>query len=405
MIQGIHTLRPIQLVMKDVGPFATAEPVVVTFSGPPADDAEVALDRGIDEVAQRMEFRRSARVPDADERRRPLPNFSLLRDSTGDGMSIALDCVFALFDLLSATGAQQGRAASRIGLGPTSEVQLDLRLAYSSVDGPIEAVLSIWIGDNAPTVLWADLLARQDAFGARAWASIGFDRTTLAPNKGTNDLGRALLEAVRVEERRASFFDPSAGDGAILATDAANAMPSVLLFGRGTMDRGEGYAPARGFGLEPVENHVALCNRLRAMRADQREAFLKELSKAVLDDGQPSAARFVLDVEVSELAISFAERLYSLAVMDRSERALLTLHAAVMLHGTSTTIVLVDGVDGHCHPDELGFLNDSLAEIVVRNRGATVIFASATQQAVMAFVTHPFPDAVTIGGCIASGVR
>lgn len=171
------------------------------------------------------------------------------------------------------------------------------------------------------------------------------------------------------------------------------------------MDRGEGYAPARGFGLEPVENHVALCNRLRAMRADQREAFLKELSKAVLDDGQPSAARFVLDVEVSGLAISFAERLHSLAVMDRSERALLILHAAVMLHGTSTTIVLVDGVDGHCHPDELGFLNDSLAAIVVRNRGATVIFASATQQAVMAFVTHPFPDAVTIGGCIASGVR
>lgn len=95
MIQGIHTLRPIQLVMKDVGPFATAEPVVVTFSGPPADDAEIDLDRGIDEVAQRMEFRRSARVPDAEERRRPLPNFALLRDSTGDGMSIALDCIFA----------------------------------------------------------------------------------------------------------------------------------------------------------------------------------------------------------------------------------------------------------------------------------------------------------------------
>lgn len=405
MIQGIHTLRPIQLVMKDVGPFATAEPVVVTFSGPPADDAEVALDRGIDELAQRMESRRSAQVPDAEERRRPLPNFSLLRDSTGDGMSIALDCIFALFDLLSATGAQQGRAASRIGLGPTSEVQLDLRLACTSVDGPIEAVLSIWIGDNTPAVLWADLLARQDAFGARAWASIGFDRITLAPNEGTNDLGRALLEAVRAEERRASSFDPAAGDGELLTTDAANAMPSVLLFGRGTMDRGEGYAPARGFGLEPVENHVALCDRLRAMRPARREAFLKELSKPVLDDGQPSAARFVLDVEVGGLAISFAERLHPLAVMDRSERALLTLHAAVMLHGTSTTIVLIDGVDGHCHPDELGFLNDSLAEIVVRDRDATLIFASATQQAVMAFVTHPFPDDVTIGGCIASGAR
>ncbi len=72
---------------------------------------------------------------------------------------------------------------------------------------------------------------------------------------------------------------------------------------------------------------------------------------------------------------------------------------------TSTTIILIDGVDGHCHPDELGFLNDSLAEIVVRNRGATVIFASATQQAFMLSSHHPFPDDVTIGGCIASGAR
>jgi hypothetical protein len=157
--------------------------------------------------------------------------------------------------------------------------------------------------------------------------------------------------------------------------------------------------------LEPMENHAALCERLRAMRPAHREAFLKELSKAVLNVGLPSPARFVLDVEGNGLAIAFAERLHSLAVMDRSERALLTLHAAVMLHGTSTAIVLIDGIDGHCHPEELGFLNDSLAEILVQNRGATVIFASATQQAVMTFVTHPFSDDVTIGGCIASGAH
>ena len=405
MINGIHCLRPIQLAMKDVGVFATEEPVVITFSGPPADAAAAPFDRGIDEVAQGMEFRRSARPPDSEERGRPLPNFSLLRDSTGDGMSIALDCIFALFDLLSATGNQKGRAASRIGLVPTSEVQLDLRLACRSEYGPIEAILSIWIGAHTPTVHWADLLAREGAFGAHVWASIGFDPITLAQNEGTNDLGRALLEGVRDEERRAGSVDLRAGVDEFLPAGAAVAMPSVLLFGRGTMSRSERYAPARGFGLEPVENHSMLCERLSAMRPADREPFLKELSKAVLDDGRPSPARLVFDDEDGGLAISFAERQHSLALLDRSERALLTLHAAIMLHGTSTTIVLIDGIDCHCLPEDLGYLNNSLAEILVRDRGSTVIFASATQPAVDSFVSNCFPDHVTIGGCLASGVR
>ncbi len=222
----------------------------------------------------------------------------------------------------------------------------------------------------------------EGAFGAHVWASIGFDPITLAQNEGTNDLGRALLEGVRAEERRAGSVDLRAGVDEFLPAGAAVAMPSVLLFGRGTMSRSERYAPARGFGLEPVENHSMLCERLSAMRPADREPFLKELSKAVLDDGRPSPARLVFDDEDGGLAISFAERQHSLALLDRSERALLTLHAAIMLHGTSTTIVLIDGIDCHCLPEDLGYLNNSLAEILVRDRGSTVIFASATQPAV-----------------------
>ena len=395
-------LCPIQISLRDVGPFATPDFVVIPFLGPHRTSGQHDRGRHRSGEARSPELSRPLRLPTPDERDRSLANLCFFHEVTGSGITTVLDCIFALWDLTSPTGARPGRAASKLGIRPESEVQLDL-LATCDFEGRrIECVLSLWIGGTSPPLAWSDSLASEKPWGATEWAAIAFDPIGLEPNEGTNLFGRALLEAVRAaegmaaEDETASRTYPGAADG------CRHMLPTVLRFGRGALDRGGGYAVARSLSLEPPMDEQ-FERSLRGMPEAERESFLLELSDAVLVDGEAAPPRFLLAEDGSGLALAHGGRLHSLSTLNAPERTLLALHAAVLLHRTRSTIVLIEGIDGGFHTDDLDYLHQSLARIIEQDLGSIVMVAARSPEAFMSFVEHPFGDRIVIGGARTAG--
>jgi ABC-type branched-subunit amino acid transport system ATPase component len=403
----IASLRPVQLVLRNIGPFRGERPTLVRFLGPHADFGGGGGTAGGGHPAGSLLPR------DRELRRSPANMFLVLADN-GDGKTSMLETIHGLLDMLSA----QPDGNFVLNLSADAQAQLDLRVGVA-INGVFrEILLSIWFGSDEPLVDWAPFVATRDAWQARSWAGIGLMRGRPDPASCTNQLGRSILEAIRQHEGTPLREKPNRSILSPTATEARSSillrrLPCTLYFptnrnlGRRALSSAisalPAYRPALKFDSDELRQEPAVEAVLNAIGRDDPERLFEILTllNAALLVHPERPKKVVWDLERGRCRIEVAGSLHEMSGLSDGERSFLTLHARVLIHMTRATTILVDEVDIHMHPKWTKSLFDSLAQMVRRFPGTTLIFTTHNRELAKAFDHRRIEDGLVKGGLVA----
>lgn len=402
----ITSLRPVQLVLRNIGPFRGERPTLVRFLGPHADTLGAAADADDDGSL-------GADLPNGRDRGRSPANMFLILADNGDGKTSMLETMHGLFDLMSVR--PEGRFVA--GNSADAQAQLDLR-AGVAVDGAFrEILLSIWFGTEGPLVDWQKLIEKDYVWQARTWARIGFMPGRFDLALGTDQLGHSILAAIRRHEGSPQQVR-GAEDGSSSGTGGRSSLrlrplPGILYF---PTDRNLGrrraasatsalpsYRPGNKFDTDERRNEPAVETVLNAIGredAARLDEILVLLNAALLVHPERPKS-IVWDHSQRCCRVAVAGGVHDLSALSDGERSLLAFHARVLIHMTQATIVLVDEVDIHVHPKWTNSLYDSLKQIVSRFPGTTLIFTTHSRELAKAFDHRRMETGIVKGGLVA----
>lgn len=359
-------MRPIQITVEGIGPFAPGHPAGVLLLGPHPPPDEADRDR---EPPTNDRFLRDQvwTPPDSYHRRRPLSDLIVVHADEGPGSSALLACIHGLFAALSATPSgvfAPGSPHRRPEL--EGRAQLDLH-ATCIIDGtPREIILSLWFGRDQPPVAWADLSADKKAWDADEWACIGFlDDGSLAP--ATNPLGRRIVAAIRAREGSPLPMPKAGGSQSIPTLAGLLALPSAIMFSHRPTGAVDGYHPA------PILNPRSSLDLAAVVRSDSaaRSELLERLRpfhhlRSPIEAG--ADLRSGEDFERDDWP-------------SWGRRAMETLGLATVLRATRASLILVEDIDADLGPREIRQLPALLTEIQLSQPGSSMIVSVRTSEA------------------------
>jgi hypothetical protein len=323
-------LRPIQIYVEGIGPFAPGHSTGALLLGPhpPRHEGDEVVEGN---VQDRFRRHQAWQPPDEYHRKRSLPDIVVLHAGEGPGASALLTCIHDLFgSLLGAPTGLFAPNAAESRPAPRGRAQLDLR-ATCIADGSIRnIILSLWYGRDEPPVDWNDLLGREDAWGANEWAHIGFLHDGSLAG-GTNALGLGILAAVQASKGTKLPLPRIAGTHSIPAFHGLSALPSALLFKHKRTRTARGYDPAPILDLQ-------FCTDLAqgaAGSAEEIHRIRTHLSGYAFDQREFPESRTNWKGSGLELV----------DCLTREEYAELGWRLGAMLQGTRASLILVEDVD------------------------------------------------------------
>ncbi len=364
-------MRPIQITIEGIGPFAPGHAAGVLLLGPhpPPDKADRHREPPINDRFLRDQ---AWTPPDSYHRRRPLSDLIVVHADEGPGSAALLACIHGLFAALSATpsgvfapGSPQRRPELE------GRAQLDLR-ATCILDGELhEIILSLWFGRDQPPVAWDRLSAEEKAWDADEWAGIGFlDDGSLAP--GTNPLGRRIVDAIRSREGFSLPMPRARGSQSIPTLGGLYAMPSALLFTRHPTPALNGYHPA------PILDPRSSLGIAADIRSDADEC--NELRKRLWPLWH---TRRPIDLDADSRP---NDNVHLEDWPSWGRQAMETLGLATVLRGTRASLFLVEEIDADLGPGEIGLLPALLTEIQLSHPGSSMIVSVRTSEAMGAIL-------------------
>ena len=372
----LSSLRPVRLIVEDLGPFGSAPRTTLNFLVPDTTSIAGSESRG-----------RSTGDP-ADMY--PCDLF-IIHGSNGSGKTKLLEAIHGLIDLLSCrpVGLFAGYdlppvpdLSGRVRRLP--KAQLDL-FAICSIDGvarPI--VLTLWFGARDPTDPWKGPDALRRAVAGREWIRIGFDVGSTDPTAATNAAGRRLLEAVRRTEHMPLFVMPKIGDTPIRRdlptlinayrsrTARLNEAASAWLTGDPL------YAPVLeldlgGGAISGIADDLARMSRSNPEWFDRISRRLA--LHAFLDEAPPAILTLVPSGRV--LISKDGHASHSLRALGSGETALVTLHVAIEMRTTRSSLVLLDDLTSAISRDKTDTLIRSLFSLVGPRSGCMLVMTTS----------------------------
>ena len=345
----------LQLTVEGVGPFQDG-PQIFSFAGEPTEDD-----------------------PD------PGPsNLYMLLAKNGYGKTTLLECVYGLFGLMAKPAV--GRFAAP---GDRGRAQLDVRATWT-IDGRTQTVvLSIWTGTETPLMVWSsdDL----DAAQASVWANLGLESTYsgVSPIGEADGLGLRLYHSILEARGKAP--------AALFGNDQD--MPTVLFFpadrriGRPDdtrrVERPNGfvYQPAHCFASDGPEWGTTIDNLLvwLAWLDDGRLNQLLDFVNARLFDGE---ARKTIRAPQRQELLTYVSTLtgdHPLIGLSHGERALLQLYVRIACNMTSNTVVLIDEVETHLHPNWMFRMFEGLKSMLREIPTLSIVFTTHNRELIRVF--------------------
>ncbi len=340
--------------MEDVGPFAAGHVAGTSFLGPLPHPQDVGAEAR--RVEDPVRYQTGWRVPDGYDRKRPLADLVVLQDDQGPGSTAIIAIVHALFGLLSGTArASFARATEKMRPGPEALVQLDMRVTCIEKGTLREIVLSLWLGDDEPPASWAETLDRDQAWGARDWARIGIRRNGDVA-AGTDDLGRAILETIEVNEGKALPLPWIGGTPSGRRYLGLSALPSAVHLTHGPTSVSSGYGPAPVLNLQTYdwfEDRFPNSERLKKVN--------DFIHRTLGYRGGPKARHWCDD------------RLRPASDLDFTERAIFSIRLGAILKGTKASIFLIDDFTAELPSNFRWYVHTLLSDMLEHHTNSSAI--------------------------------
>ncbi len=323
-----------------------------------------------------------------------LASFFLLLSRNGRGKTTTMEVMYFLIGALANEAVSESDKPNLLVDNPQARAQLDLLVEW----GLQRVVLSLMFGikEGLPIEHWS--MEKLEEFGANAW-----DRCAVFPRwKGrfsehnTQDddgILPQLQELIREASRR-----PPIGFG---TSDLNPETAPVLLyfpsnrdivrrseFEQRTIDRPMkwDYRTVRRFDEHPGQWSSSLDNLLVWLKWLDDERF-ERARKTINETVFKGSQKRIIGVrrDPPEAIVKNEGQTHRLDQLSSGEKSLVVLFLLLSAHMTRNTIVLIDEVDLHLHPEWERRVVQQLKDMIVQHSGLTVIISAHSKDVLQRF--------------------
>lgn len=352
--------------------------------------------------AETLEFK------DRSERSEGEPaNYCLMFSDNGRGKTNILETMVALMGLL---GQDQNKPLPQFGLEAVDHgrgrAQLDLRISYNLYGKAYNAVLSllasgsddasflkVWDGGALADVKvdkWHRLGVRRNHRGEYAWEGLHGDEWLQDFMFWINDLQQADT---------GSFANPTLSAPTVIYFPAYR---NIARLNANELRKVEApqdwnYRPVhvfRGDGRLWSESLDNLLVWLLWLDQERYDAAIELLNETVFDGGEKELKGIVRRSELAARVKTESGELHRLDQLSSGEKSLVQIFLLLGTHMTSNTIVLIDEVDAHLHPEWRYKTVDRLKDMLLRFPGMSVLLTTHSEEVIRSLKLKSSPPGI-----------
>jgi hypothetical protein len=341
---------------------------------------------------------------DFSDKRGTLCNFFLLAAPNGLGKTTLIRVFVGLLEILDRESQLPILAEFEEFMGLSGRAQLDVRLELSASGARESVILSLWTGADRPVQYLGEKELEQG--NATRWLHIGAP----SPDRGRryDDESGRILDAIAPYIGKAmpsALFEQSIPAPTALYFPAGRSVSRPPRRHRPVIAQPDGiyYRPVQVFDQDGATWENSLDNLLTwySWLEDGRYELIQELTDKHIFESTPKRLAPV-NRALMQAEVSSASGFYRIDRLSHGERALMQLFVRTASHMAGSTLLVIDEMDLHLHPNWRIRLMRSLKGLVKQYPGLWIMASTHLPELIEEFAFEQEEQGLIKAGHIIS---